>query len=213
MVRQVVARNRERVREHRRANEQAIVDATKSLLGTGAYRDLSIEDVMTAAGLTRTAFYRYFPDLEAVLLHLVEDIADELDTATQWWLEADPANGRAALVKAGLKLAETYRSHGRVLAALADAAAISPDMDLAWRDVIGRFIEPNTNRLVDLCARGVCALAHPEQTARALVWMTDRYLLETYGRDSAVPTRVAAETLAEIWHRTVFSNVAPTTLT
>ena len=35
--------------------------------------------------------------------------------------------------------------------------------------------------------------------------MTERYLLETYGRGGGLPTEVAAETLAEIWHRAVFA--------
>jgi hypothetical protein len=44
----------------------------------------------------------------------------------------------------------------------------------------------------------------PDQVARALVWMTERYLLETYGRGAGIPAQVAAETLAELWHRAVF---------
>ena len=150
-------RNRERVRAHRRANEQAILDATETLLRERPYRDLAIEDVMTSAGLTRTAFYRYFPDLESVLLRLVEDIADELAAATTRWIEADPADGRAALVDAGLELAETYRTHGRLLAAFADAAAVSPDVDDAWRAVIDGFIDDNITRLADLAAQGSAA--------------------------------------------------------
>ena len=35
--------------------------------------------------------------------------------------------------------------------------------------------------------------------------MTERYLLETYGRGDELPTDIAAETLADIWHRTVFT--------
>ena len=82
---------------------------------------------MTSAGLTRTAFYRYFPDLESVLLRLVEDIADELerrrppDGSTP-----TPPTDETALVDAGRGLAETYRTHGRLLAAFADAAAAQP---------------------------------------------------------------------------------------
>ena len=48
--------------------------------------------------------------------------------------------------------------------------------------------------------------------------MTERYLLETYGRGGDLPTQVAAETLADIWHRAVFTTTpepiapgAPTT--
>ena len=159
----MVTRNRERVRAHRRANEQAILDATETLLRDRPYRDLAIDDVMAVTGLTRTAFYRYFPDLESVLLRLVQDIASELATVTTRWIEADPAEGRAALVHAGLGLAETYRTHGRLLAAFADAAAVSHDVDDAWRAVIGGFVDDNITRLTELCAQGFCTLEHPDR--------------------------------------------------
>ena len=167
---------------------------------------LSIDDVMASTGLTRTAFYRYFPDLESVLLRLVDDIGSELTTATRRWIEADPAEGRAALVEAGLGLARTYQTHGRLLAAFADTATVSPDVDDAWRRVIGDFVDDNVARLTELRDKGVSTLDHPEQTARALVWMTERYLLETSGRGSGLPADEVAETLAEIWHRVLFTS-------
>jgi AcrR family transcriptional regulator len=193
------------VRAHRRANEEAILDATETLLRARPYRDLSIDDVMASTGLTRTAFYRYFPDLESVLLRLVDDIGSELTIATRRWIEADPADGRAALVEAGLGLARASQSHGQVLAAFADAAAVNPDVDDAWRGVIGGFVDDNIARLTDLRNHGISTLEHPEQTARALVWMTERYLLETYGRGGGLPADVVAETLAEIWYRVLFT--------
>ncbi len=203
----MVTKNRERVRANRRANEQSILDATEALLQERAYRDLTIEDVMATAGLTRTAFYRYFLDLESVLLRLVEDIGDELVTATGPWITADPTEARRALVDAGRNLARIYLTHGRLLAAFADAAAVSPDVDVAWRRVIDGFIADNTHRLTELRSRGLSDVERPEEAARALVWMTERYLLETYGRtseDRAVDD--VAQTLADIWHRSVFRN-------
>jgi TetR/AcrR family transcriptional regulator, ethionamide resistance regulator len=208
MVGRVVVRNKDRVREHRRVNERAILDATESLLHDRAYRDLAIEDVMATAGLTRTAFYRYFPDLESVLLRLVEDIGAELLAATMRWIEADPLEGRVALVEAGRGLAEVYRTHGGLLAGFADAAAFSPDVDSAWRGILGGFVDDNIKRFDELRSRGLSAIDHPDETARALVWMTERYLLETYGRGSTRPIDVAAETLADIWHRVVFTTAA-----
>jgi len=44
-------------------------------------------------------------------------------------LATDPTDGRQALLDAGRNLAEIYVEHGRLLAAFADAAAFSPDVD------------------------------------------------------------------------------------
>ena len=39
----------------------------------------------------------------------------------------------------------------------------------------------------------------------ALVWMNERYLLETYTSDRPVPVEVAGATLAQIWRRLLFT--------
>ena len=36
--------------------------------------DLSVDELMQGTGLSRTAFYRFFPDREAVLLELLEEV-------------------------------------------------------------------------------------------------------------------------------------------
>ena len=51
----------------------------------------------------------------------------------------------------------------------------------------------------------------PEQTARALVLMTERYLLDTFGRPegrlSRRETEAILDTLEEVWVRTLYGPV------
>ena len=82
-------RTRAAAQQRRAATEQAILDATEALLETRPYRELTVEDVMEAAGLSRTAFYRYFPDLETVVLRHMAGIADEIALASYHWLTAE----------------------------------------------------------------------------------------------------------------------------
>ena len=51
-----------------------ILEATEALLAHREFRDLTVEDVMVTTGLTRTSFYRYFPD-RIVLLQALRDRA------------------------------------------------------------------------------------------------------------------------------------------
>lgn len=192
------------VRQRRAATEQAILDATEALLADRAFRDLSIEEVMARAGLTRTAFYRYFPDLEAVLIRKLLAIRGELGEAADLWLRVD-ADPRAGLLPAATGLAQIFRRHGRLLLALADASAGSPDIEEAWHAAIQSFVAPVRERIESLCRDGLCVLDNPAQTAVALVWMNERYLLETFGRGQGVSISVAARTVASIWHRTLFA--------
>ncbi|MDE3205336.1 MAG: TetR/AcrR family transcriptional regulator [Acidobacteriota bacterium] len=195
---------RTQLRRRREAIEQAILDATEALLADRPFRDLSIEDVMTRAGLTRTAFYRYFPDLEAVLLRQLLHARGELGRAADLWLNID-VDPREGLLPAATALAEVFCQHGRLLLALADASAGSPDIEQAWHAAIQSFVAPVQARIEGLHQQGLCQIADPAQTAIALVWMNERYLLETYGRDQGLPIPEAAQTLATIWRRTLFA--------
>lgn len=192
------------VRQRRAATEQAILNATEALLADRAFRDLSIEEVMARAGLTRTAFYRYFPDLEAVLIRKLLAIRGELGQAADLWLRVD-TDPRSGLLPAATGLAQVFRHHGRLLLALADASAGSPDIEEAWHAAIQSFVAPVRERIEGLCRDGLCVLDDPAQTAVALVWMNERYLLETFGRGQGVSVSVAARTVASIWHRTLFA--------
>ncbi len=195
---------RTEVRRRRAAIEQAILDATEALLADRAFRDLSVEDVMARAGLTRTAFYRYFPDLEAVLLRQLLSAQGELRQAADLWLNKD-VDPREGLLAAATALAEVFSKHGRLLLALADASAGSPDIEAAWHAAIQSFVAPVQVRIEDLCRLGLCQLTDPAQMAIALVWMNERYLLETFGRGPGLPIPEAAQTLATIWRRTLFA--------
>jgi AcrR family transcriptional regulator len=196
-------RQRERARDHRAAVEASIFEAVESLLADRPFRDLTVEDVMASTGLGRTAFYRYFPDLESVLLRRLAQVEERLGEATARWL--DPASDAVGgLLEASLGLAQVFIEHGALLGALADATA-GGELDNAWRSTVEAFIDPATERIVELCHAGTCTLERPQETARALVWMTERYLLETYRDDPDFSGDIAAHTLAQIWHRTLFA--------
>ena len=192
---------RQRVRERRNAAEQAILDATEALLADREFRDLTVEDVMASTGLTRTSFYRYFPDLESVLLRWLSELGDELRRTADSWLQ-DPSTG----LEAGVEFVTLYKEHGRLLLAFEQAAGAGTEIDEAWRSILEAFTDSYTQFVIELCEQGLSNIEQPQQTARALVGMTERYLLETYGRGPAVDVTVAAATLAEIWQRTLFSS-------
>jgi TetR/AcrR family transcriptional regulator, ethionamide resistance regulator len=191
---------RRRAKERRSAAELAILDATEAMLFTREFRDLTVEDVMASTELSRTTFYRYFPDLEAVLLRRLTDLGDELRRAADSWLQ-DPFTG----LEAGVEFVALFKDHGRLLLAFEQAAGAGTEIDVAWRAVIQAFTDGYSDFIKDLCRQGLSNIEQPGETARALVAMTERYLLDTYGRGPAVDVTVAAATLADIWQRTLFS--------
>ncbi len=194
-------RVRAAARQRRAATEQAILDATEGLLERTSFRDLTVEDVMDVAGLGRTAFYRYFPDLESVVLRHMDGIAEELHAASRDWLSADDPD--AQLVASGLRIAAVYRDHGRLMQAFSQAAGAGPDVHEAWRRVLDSLIDPGIAHLELLIAQGRAECAHPAETIRALTVLIDRYLLDICGHSPAVDVAVPVAVLVQIWRRSL----------
>lgn len=194
-------RVRAAAQQRRAATEKAILDATEALLETRSFRDLTVEEVMDVAGLGRTAFYRYFPDLESVVLRHMGGIADELHTASEDWLSAEDPD--AQLVGSGLRIAGVYRDHGRLMQAFSDAAGAGPDVHAAWRAVLESLIAPGVAHLDDLIADDRAECAHPAETIRALSVLIDRYLLDIYGHAAEVDVAEPVAVLVQIWRRSL----------
>lgn len=180
------------------------MDAVEALLAERPYADMRVEDVMAASGLTRTAFYRYFPDMESVLLALLDTVRTEIAEAANRWLlpETDPDEG---ILEAATGLAEVWSRHRFLLLAFSDAATSGSRIQGAWHELIEAYLEPVERRFDDLTRRGRTSLAHPAETARALVWMNERYLFETFARNREVTIGEAAATLGDIWRSVLFS--------
>jgi AcrR family transcriptional regulator len=195
---------RRRAQARRAATEREILDATERLLEVRTFRDLTIADVMAEAGATRTAFYRYFPDLGSLLLRRLGEVNVEMEEARDRWLaESDDPVG--SLLDSARAFAGIFHRHGRLLLALAHAASGAPEVDTAWRALVDGFTAITAARLAALCRRGLCVLDDPAEMTRALVCMTEHYLLDTFGRGSRVPVERAAACIALVWERTLFA--------
>ena len=190
---------RTRAQQRRAATEQAILDATESLLEEQPFWDLTVEDVMTAAGLGRTAFYRYFHDLETVVVRLMAELVDELRAASQGWLASKDPEGQ--LHESLLQFAVVYRAHGRLMQAFYDAAGSNVNLKQLWGETISTLIGPVEAHLAELMVDGRVAMEFPIETVRALSVLTDRYLLDVYwAHDQVEPERPTA-VLYQIWTR------------
>jgi TetR/AcrR family transcriptional regulator, ethionamide resistance regulator len=193
---------RSRTAASRTATMQLILDATEALLEDKPIREIGVEDVMARTGLGRTAFYRYFPDLESVLLRHMERIAGDLHAASDTWLASSDPN--AVLGDVARRMVHVFADNGRLIQAFSHSAGGGEDVESAWASVIDSFVVPAVARVEQLIETGRADVDHPAQAVRALVVLIDSYLTDAYGvsRD-AVPVDVAAEVLTAIWRRSL----------
>jgi AcrR family transcriptional regulator len=58
-----------------RATRQKLLECTLAMLDNTSYRDVKVVDIAREAGTSPATFYQYFPDVEAAVLVLAEEMA------------------------------------------------------------------------------------------------------------------------------------------
>jgi AcrR family transcriptional regulator len=199
--------HRERRRQRRQDAEQEILDAASRLLRARRLRELTVDDLMAATSQSRTAFYRFFPDRNALVVRLLYDLAEELWTMSAVWLagSGDPlVEGRQSIER----LVDVYLAHGPLLGAIQEAAALDDQVEQVYQDLARRFVDATAARIErDVRAGRAIQLPDAREVATALVWMSERYLAATFARPG--PTgpagrELAVATLFTIWMRTLY---------
>jgi AcrR family transcriptional regulator len=159
------------------ATRQRLLECTAEMLQSTSYRDLKVIDIAREAGTSPATFYQYFPDVEAAILVLAEQMAKDghrlstlirenswkgkagLDTATQ-------------LCDAFLAFWDEYRSILRV-------------MDLATEEGDRRFHQIRTRLLneVNVALTEIIKRrdVDPTATAAILVSMLAHVAAHQYG--------------------------------
>jgi TetR/AcrR family transcriptional regulator, ethionamide resistance regulator len=194
------ARRRRRTPE---VAEREIIGAAESLLRERPFRELNVDEVMRRTDLSRPSFYVYFSDRHQLVLKVVEHLGSELFTMSDRWLRGDgegPQIAREALDG----IVAVYVEHGPVMRALADAAADDPSVEEAYTALVQSFVGATARHIeAEIEAGRILPLA-PYETAKALVWMMERYLNLSLGRQPVTPAQAVADTLATIWTRVLY---------
>jgi AcrR family transcriptional regulator len=196
----------EGTRRRRRSPEAAqteIIEAAEALLRERPFRELTVDEVMRRTGLSRPSFYVYFKDRHDLVLRVVERLGSEIFTMSERWYQGEgdgPELAREALEG----VAEVFAEHGPVMRALADAAADDPGVERAYGELVKSFVDVTARHIESEMALGRILPLDPYQTAKALVWMNERYFTLSMGRDPITPPEVVVETLHTIWTRTLY---------
>jgi AcrR family transcriptional regulator len=193
-------------RRRRRSPEVAqgeIVAAAEALLHERPFRELTVDEVMRRTDLSRPSFYVYFRDRHHLILRVVEHLGTELRTMSQRWYTGagdGPAQAREAMEG----IVDVYAVHGPVLRALADAAADDREVERVYGGLVQRFVDVTERHIEAEMEAGRVLPLDACETARALVWMMERYLNLTMGRARPRSRDTVAETLTTIWTRVLY---------
>jgi len=168
------------------ATRQKLLDATRVVLDTVAYRDLKVVDIARQAETSPATFYQYFPDAESAVLVqaavLTEAWHEELQfliTGRDW--SGDPDAAAHEVVDGFL----TFWTDHRAILKVLDLASM--EGDFRFRDLRTWLLNGATNALVDLVAAHDSDM-DPKATAGVVIAMlahvaNHRPGLERWGAD------------------------------
>jgi AcrR family transcriptional regulator len=192
-----------RPRHDPRETEQEILEAAEQLLRERPFRDVTVERVMLRTNLKRPAFYAHFRDRYDLMLRVVAHIGGELfEMADRWLRGSDPERDLRSALEG---FAQVYVEHGPVLRALADAAPTDERVEVAYRTLVHTFVEATAAHVqAEQRAGRTPSRLDAYETARALVWLCERFLGEAFGRRPQEEVGAVVSVLEDIWRATLY---------
>jgi AcrR family transcriptional regulator len=187
--------------------EQRMRDALAALMAGGvAFRDLSVEQLLRAAGVARSTFYRSFGDKAGLLLALEAGSLKQLYVAQRAWIGKGIAAEREDIRASMRQLLDAYLEHEVVFRAIAETSASVPAVQASYLSGMDDFARA-MQRLIELLqTTGRCLHLHPVEASHTLAWMTERTVdLGTPGA-SAARLDAIADSLADIIWATLFAD-------
>jgi AcrR family transcriptional regulator len=154
---------------------EAVLGATARLLETTPLADLSVAQILAAAGVGRTSFYEHFASKDDVVVKLMRRIAAEVGEELEPLFERGDESPEAAVRRALSNVIATASRHARLLVTVAEQWPLVPELRALWLAVLGQA----TARLAEAIDRERAAGAAPpgadsRALAAALVWTAER---------------------------------------
>jgi AcrR family transcriptional regulator len=200
----------ERARRSARASgderERAIMRTAEELLQTRPLSQISVDALARGAGLSRSAFYFYFPSKDAVVLALVEQLVREAGGALDDMLQ------RAGLGRHSWRddiaiFYEIFGAHRAVIQAAVELSATNEEAQNLWAQITEGWVAQvaegiDQERRSGIAPAGVSARA----LATALVQMNERALRSVFtGAEPAIAEREVIDVLAHVWVSAIYS--------
>jgi AcrR family transcriptional regulator len=184
---------------------KAILDGALELLWSRPFRDLTVSELMEVTGTSRSAFYRYFDDLyalmETLLLSLEEDI---FEVAAPWFSrEGNPVD---TLRESLTGLVRVCYEQGPILRAVSDASTIDERLENVWSAFLNQFDDAVTANIEAQQHEGVIQPFSARPAAVALNRMDAYMLVNAFGRHPRHNPELVLEAISRIWISTLYQS-------
>jgi AcrR family transcriptional regulator len=201
---QIVLKTKSALRKSDRT-QQSILDAALDYLWTNPYRSLTVNELMSKAGSSRSAFYRYYEDLPAMMEHLLSEFKERIMAATGAWLtgEGDPI----PLLKESLgNMVEVSYQYGPILRAVLDAAPMNERLEKAWTLFAKGFDDAVTHQIEQQQKAGLIKPFDARPVATALNRMDSEMVSHHFGHSPRGSQKEVRDAIIRVWIATLYGD-------
>lgn len=203
-------RKKTKPRAARRAElRDRLLAVVERLLDEGEeYDAISVERIVSLAGISRSTFYVYFQDKSDLLRAWFEGIEESIEHPVGSWLGQPDRSSREELAGWLRRLIAAYQPHARLMAATFDAAAYDPEVAELTDAMMDRQFARMTEHIkAGQDAGRIDPALPPVETATLLGWMSERGF-HLFLRDaSPQATELLTEAFADVFWNTLYAPV------
>lgn len=191
---------------------EAIAEAAHALIKEIGYPDLTVDDVIRRAGVSRASFYFYFQNKKHLLIHLASSVMDELyEVAGRHY----PEEGQySRIVLANVSYLDVWRREAAVLGQFFALSLVDREVAEIYGGYRERFEARIRERIGRLLEQGRIPPSNPTVLAGALSAMVEFSAFRHFVTDdsighSTVTFEELVRQLSEAWYRAVYGTDAP----
>jgi AcrR family transcriptional regulator len=206
----VRAGDRPRGHEGTTETEAAIFDATERLLAEGPLHDVSVAQIISAAGISRATFYFYFSSKFAVLGGLLARVSDEIFEVVQPFVHRrESVHPEQALRQSLTAAVALWQRHRPALRAIHEHWNATDQLRGLWISVIERFTwavgaELERQKQAGLARHSIDS----HMIAATLVWSTVQclYVAGTGVEPNLPDEQTALSALITLWGSSLYDS-------
>ena len=186
---------------------KAILDGALEFLWSRPFREMTVAELMSIPGVSRSVFYQYFTDLHDLMETLLGGIEEDIFEAAIPWFsgEGDPV---ALLQESLAGLVRVCYARGPVLRAVADASTADERLERAWATFLRKFDDAVTARIEQQQAESLIPEFDARPIAVALNRLDASLLIHAFGRRPRSNPEPVRESLTRIWTSTLYASQA-----
>ena len=196
-----------RIRRSREAARAELLTAAETALAESEFGGATVGEITQRAGMTRSAFYHYFPSVDALVLELLERYEDEIREAINPWIENPDGypEYRAATVRFLSDMYRVMESHRATVRAVMRAASASRLVYDEWQTrAVEYFVGRTATFIESQIALQRSTIEDPERVARALILMNNSVWVDNVLRDAPEAPDIIGRTVGEIWNAVIY---------